>query len=45
MATGATIAPAATATVGTIAGTVAILGAPLALLAGGGILLSKYLKK
>lgn len=45
MTTGATIAPAATATVGTIAGTVAILGAPLALLAGGGILLSKYLKK
>lgn len=45
MATGATIAPAATATVGTIAGTVAILGAPLALLAGGGILISKYLKK
>lgn len=41
----AAMATGATATAGTIAGTVAILGAPLALLAGGGILLSKYLKK
>ena len=41
----AAMATGATATAGTIAGTVAILGAPLALLAGGGILLSKCFKK
>ena len=46
IAAGTTAATTTTAAVGTLAaGTVAVLGAPLALLAGGGILLSKLLKK